>query len=324
MKNNEIISSTSTENKIKTGDITSNTKITTESNVSYVKGQVSMQEIQSTNMIFYFYLTVTRFFLFLFLLLDKERAIVYIPSTTFLYTSSSDCLQFTCSKPMLNSAYSISTFHRLGALKDRGLIFFSNLIASFTTRSVPVHGRMKKIFNRNRTGTIIFIAIVGLAVAIGIRITLAKTNKTPSPTAEVSGALTVPIEKTFTIQAYNRDKELADPIQFTISTAQITKQIIIKGTKANAVAGRTFLILNLKLVNQANESLFLNTRNYVRIQPKGTSDKLAPEIHNDTVEVQPASTKMTRIGLPVYENDKEFTLYLGEIEGEKEEVTIKF
>jgi hypothetical protein len=123
---------------------------------------------------------------------------------------------------------------------------------------------------------------------------------------------------------YDKDKALADPISYTISSAQLTKQIIIKGQRATAVKGRTFLILNLKLVNSFNQSLFLNTRNYVRVQPVGSNDKLAPEIHNDTVEVSPISTKLTRIGLPVDETVKEFTLFIGEIDGEKQEIPIKF
>ncbi len=104
----------------------------------------------------------------------------------------------------------------------------------------------------------------------------------------------------------------------------MTNQIIIKGQRATAVVGRQFLIINLKLVNDSNKSLFLNTRNYVRVQPQGSSDKLAPEIHNDTVEIQPSSTKITRIGLPVNKEVNEFTIFIGELEGDKEEIAIKF
>ena len=136
--------------------------------------------------------------------------------------------------------------------------------------------------------------------------------------------MTVPIEKEFSFKVYDKDKALSDPISYTITNAQLTKQIIIKGQRATAVKDRTFLIFNLKLVNKFNQSLFLNTRNYVRVQQAGSQDRLAPEIHNDTVEVQPLSTKLTRIGLPVDESAKEFTLYVGELEGDKQEIPIKF
>jgi hypothetical protein len=139
-----------------------------------------------------------------------------------------------------------------------------------------------------------------------------------------SGVLNVPVNRDFEFKAYDKNKKLADNIKYTITDAQLTNQIIIKGQSATAVKGRQFLILNLKLVSGYNDSLFLNTRNYVRIQPLGETDKLAPEIHNDTVEVQPLSTKLTRIGLPVNNNTKSFILFVGELDGEKQEIDVNF
>lgn len=178
---------------------------------------------------------------------------------------------------------------------------------------------MKKI------GTFLFIVIVGVLIMASVRLALSRVNRNPGQLGAVSAeALTTPVEREFSFTVYDKNKQLSDPVRYTITTAQLTKQIIIKGQRATAVKGRIFLILNLKLVNEFGKSLFLNSRNYVRVQPKGTADRLAPEIHNDTVEVQPLSTKLTRIGLPVNETDKEFTLLIGELDGYKEEITVKF
>jgi len=55
---------------------------------------------------------------------------------------------------------------------------------------------------------------------------------------------------------------------------------------------------------------FLNTRQLHQDSTQRTADNLAPEIHNDTVEVQPLSTKFNRVGLPVDENAKQFKLFV--------------
>ncbi len=152
----------------------------------------------------------------------------------------------------------------------------------------------------------------------------------------VQGAVTSPvssrskvasIDKAFSFVAYNKDKKLVDAnkLAYVLTTAEKTDQIVIKGKRATAVPGRSFLIINLKLTNEQDEPLFMNTRNYIRVQPAGTEDKLAPEIHNDTVEIQADSTKVTRIGMPIDSNQNEFTIYVGDPEGkDRQEVQIKF
>ena len=193
------------------------------------------------------------------------------------------------------------------------------------TRTAP-RVRLNAIFNKKRLGTALLVVVVLIAVGAGIRMYAINRARVQGATSITSlpNAKTVSINREFSIPVYDKDKQLSNPVRYTITEAQLTKQIVIKGQKATAVSGRTFLIINLKLVNDFNESLFLNTRNYVRIQPVGVDDRLAPEIHNDTVEVQPLSTKLTRIGLPVNENQTTFTLYVGEINGPKEEIPVSF
>ena len=207
--------------------------------------------------------------------------------------------------------------------------FFSTVTAALKNSSIAISHKYKTrtLLSKKKLGTILFFVIVAIFVLAGLKITLAQSaprgtnNRTSSTNADV---LTAPINHEFSFVIYDKDKNLADPIKYTVSDAQLTKQIIIKGQKATAVDGRKFLIFNLKLVNDFNQSLFLNSRNYIRVQAKGSPDKLAPEIHNDTVEVQPLSTKLTRLGLPVNETDREFTIYVGELNGEKEAIPVKF
>jgi hypothetical protein len=107
-------------------------------------------------------------------------------------------------------------------------------------------------------------------------------------------------------------------ITYTIQTAQLRDQIIVKGQKASAVKGRLFLIFNLKILNDYDKSVQINARDYLRLIVNNSSEKLAPEIHNDPVEVQAISTKYTNVAFPINDTDKNLTLQVGEIDGKKE------
>lgn len=139
-----------------------------------------------------------------------------------------------------------------------------------------------------------------------------------------------------TSQSLTLDRELTFPLKdgegnptesflkYTISSAALTDQIVIKGQKATAIPGRTFLILSLKLENPTQTSLSIRTRDFVRLEPEGSVDKLAPDIHNDPSEVQAISTKITRVGFPVNDGVRNFKLYVGEINGEKQVIDLNF
>lgn len=227
---------------------------------------------------------------------------------------------------MVDYAPVVTSKTRLNDLREKLSAVFTTIASTVQSTVGRITADRKTVLNKKKIGTYLFIAIVAVAVIAGIRMALSRTvTSAVSQTGAVAAdAITVPIEREFSFNVFDKDKQLSDPVKYILTSAQLTKQIIIKGQKATAVKGRTFFILNLKLVNEFDQSLFLNTRNYIRVQPAGTEDKLAPEIHNDTVEAQPLSTKLTRIGLPVDETVKEFTLFVGELEGEKEQISVKF
>lgn len=113
-----------------------------------------------------------------------------------------------------------------------------------------------------------------------------------------------------------------------VTDAEKRDEIIVQGKKANALEGRDFLIVNLKIINPIASGVGVKTRNYFRLNVNGSSDWLAPDIHNDKedngVEVQALSTKNTRIGFPINETDNSLILQIGPIEGEKQQVPLLF
>ena len=52
------------------------------------------------------------------------------------------------------------------------------------------------------------------------------------------------------------------------------------------------------------------------------NELLAPDTHNDPVEIQAISTKFTRVGFIINDSDKDLVLHVGEIQGDKEKIEL--
>lgn len=137
-------------------------------------------------------------------------------------------------------------------------------------------------------------------------------QKIQAPTSKASQK----IDRTF-IFSFGNNK-----FAYIIESAQLQDEIILKGQVASAIKGKTFLILNLKIRNNNKVAFEINTRDFIRLTVNNTNDKLAADIHNDPVLVQAISTKPTRLGFPIKDTDKQLTLYIGEIQGEKQTINL--
>lgn len=152
-----------------------------------------------------------------------------------------------------------------------------------------------------------------------------------APASSIVGDQRVDVEKPKATQPINRDftfplkdesgKDIGK-ITYTIQNAELRDEIVVKGQKATAVKGRTFLILNLKITNGFNQTIQINSRDYVRLIVDNSPERLAPDIHNDPVEVQAISTKFTRLGFPINDSDKNLVLQVGEIDGDKSDIKL--
>jgi hypothetical protein len=164
-----------------------------------------------------------------------------------------------------------------------------------------------------------------LLISAGIKIITDKINSgNKSAVQSTSQSRTLEINREFTFPVKTADNQEITKIKFAVQKANIGNEIVIKGQKATAVPGRTFLTIDLKITNDYNQSIQINTRDYVRLQVDDKNELLAPDIHNDPVEVQAISTKYTRVGFPVNISDDTFVLQIGEIKGDKQKVDLNF
>ena len=132
---------------------------------------------------------------------------------------------------------------------------------------------------------------------------------------------TLPLNHSFEIPlGTDSDKH----ITFKLVDAQIKDAIILKGQRATSVDGKQFLVVNIKLTNNHEQRIKIDTRDYVRLSVNGTEDKLAPQIHNDPVEVQPISDQYTRLGFSIFKTDTDLKLIVGPVSGEKIEIPLSF
>lgn len=133
------------------------------------------------------------------------------------------------------------------------------------------------------------------------------------------------IDKEFTLPIKDNKGVEVDSLKYLIEKAELRDELVVKGQKATAVAGRTFLILNLKIVNEGDKRIEVNSRDFVRLSVNNNeAEWLAPDIHNDPVEIQPISTKYSRLGFPINETDKNLKLQVGEITGSKTVLELQF
>lgn len=137
------------------------------------------------------------------------------------------------------------------------------------------------------------------------------------------------------IQMETLNKEFSFPVsgadgksinmKFVVQDASLNNEIVVQGQNATAIPGRVFLIISLRISNDFNQSIQINTRDYVRLSVNGDGNTwLAPDIHNDPVEVQAISTKITRVGFAINTTDKNLVLQIGEIKGDKQKIELKF
>lgn len=246
----------------------------------------------------------------------------------------------------------IRNFSALGLTKISGILFnlltktksfvknFSSLLASIKIgreikdKQPAMHDTRQKLGTTNKLKKTVFLVaalfiLVAIAVAIksrSINVSRKNSSSTLGEKVEINGPLkTLDVNREFQFPVKDAKGKVVTKLKYFIEKAELRDEIVVKGQKATAVKGRVFLIIYLKVTNEFSQKLDINTRNYIRLSVNGNENEwLAPDIHNDPVEVQAQSTKATRLGYPINESDTKLLLRVGEIDGDKERVELNF
>ena len=133
------------------------------------------------------------------------------------------------------------------------------------------------------------------------------------------------LNKSYTFPINDAAGQEVGSLIYILQNAELRDQILVKGQPVTAVKGKTFLILNLKIQNKTDKAIQMNTRDYVRVSFNNGHEWLAPDIHNDPVEVQAISTKYTRLGFAINSSDANHAvIQVGEIKGTKQHFSLHF
>ena len=175
-------------------------------------------------------------------------------------------------------------------------------------------------------------AVVGLGLLIIIAVLAFFPGVNPdSAVKKVAGSQTdfspenqVSIGSRFEVPIRREDgTETPDKLIMNLTTAESSKRILIQGKPATSRDGKTFILINFEVENSTSNQLTVRPVDFIRLTD-AEGRTFAPDVHNNDVVVEPISIKKTRVGFVVDENQKEFKFLVGEINGEKKEVIVKF
>ena len=219
--------------------------------------------------------------------------------------------------------------HKIGNnnLKSIFIHFFSEWLSN--SPSVPQVGssrlerlRSKNVFDKKKLISIA-TAIVGILILFLIGRALFAGSSTSEKVEIKEASAQMELNREFSFPLKDSEGKDVSSFKYKVESAELRDEIVVKGQRANSIKGREFLIINLKLSNDYDKTIQINTRDYMRLSVNGDeSEWLAPEIHNDPAEVQAISTKNTRVGFPINESDEKLIIQVGEINGNKEKIEL--
>jgi len=225
--------------------------------------------------------------------------------------------------------------HSLEVTSERTKDMYSSLGNIDFTRRASHEGReSRRSFNFSKftqwrpskkfVKSVIYGVVFVVLVVVARNVLGTSATSTSDQRVEIEGPKAqTEINKEFSFPLTDENGDVVSEYKYVIESAELRNEILVQGVPAHAINDRTFLIINLKLVNEYNQAIEVNASDFVRLSINGNDNELlAPDIHSDPVRVQAISTKSTRIGFPISDFDTNLLLQVGEINGDKEIVEI--
>jgi len=167
---------------------------------------------------------------------------------------------------------------------------------------------------------IIFLIVVAIVVKITLFKPVVSQNNVPKP-------VVTKIEKNYEFQALNNQSKPLNStkVKLSIVNAEKTYQVLVNEKVFTSKNNKMFLILNLELRNDNSNQVNIFPGDLVRISYDGNDDrKFAPDLHNNLVSVAAISTKLDRVGFVIPETSKDIKIYVGELDGKKDTISVNF
>ncbi len=134
----------------------------------------------------------------------------------------------------------------------------------------------------------------------------------------------ITLNKSFNFTALDSTEDNVQKIEMTLTTSEITNEVLVQDKTFRSKDNKVFLIVNLELKNDNERPLNLFPGDLVRLTIDNQDKKLAPDLHNNVVLVRPISTKIDRIGFVINQDAKNLKLLVGEVDGKKETIVLAF
>jgi hypothetical protein len=199
-------------------------------------------------------------------------------------------------------------------VKDESIINTSVLVAKAST----LRGFFKTLITSRKK------LLVGVVILlIGVFLVFGRSKPT---TSVAPHSVKVQVAKSYDMSALTtQGKVSTTKIKFSIDTVEKTDQVLVKDQVFTAKNNKMFLIVNLQLKNDATSALNILPGDLVRLSYGSSPDnKFAPDLHNNLVLVSAISTKTDRVGFVIPNDVRSFKIFVGELEGKKEEINVDF
>lgn len=170
-----------------------------------------------------------------------------------------------------------------------------------------------------------WLLAIGVILIAFFILNLTRVRKTNSA-ASTAKTISIKVDKSWDINALtNQGKTAGSKVKFKITTAEKTDQVLVKDQVFSAKNNKLFLILNLEIKNDVTSAVNIVPGDLIRLSYGSDGENMyAPDLHNNMVQAAAISTKNDRVGFVIPMNEKNFQLSIGELDGKKETVDLKF
>lgn len=201
-------------------------------------------------------------------------------------------------------------------------VLFLKIMEGLKSRRLASVSRIKNRKVVAGVGVIIVLVLIFIVRPKGNAIQNETSNQTQDLQSTVRAAQTINKEYEFPLK--NSKGAEVSKFKYTVEKVEITDSLRSKDGKVNPGAGKTFLVVTLKITNPYEKTIQINTKDYIRLSKDNNQDELlAPDLHNDPVEIQAISTKSVKIAFYVLKTSKDFVLQVGEITEDKDKIELE-